>query len=282
MGIIFFLLTQSEAILLDGVYSLVSFFMVLFTRKVSRVISIGNSRTFHHGAIQLESLINAIRALSIIAILVFALFSAISAILHGGRNVSAGFAIIYGFLVGILGIGISMLIRRVSKQTQSKLLATDANTWFIDGVMSFGVGITFLVTFFVGKTSYQYLSGFIDPIAVCILCCFLILIPFKGLTANIKQLLLIAPAAEEQDKIQRAVTSCLKNLVYQDLLIQMVPLGKTIYLTIFIKVPHGNEDEIISWQDELSETIYNSCCQINITASPLVIFTHKSLPKLAY
>jgi hypothetical protein len=49
IGVTFALLTRSEAIMFDGVYSLVSFVMAVLAERVARVVEKPPSETFHFG-----------------------------------------------------------------------------------------------------------------------------------------------------------------------------------------------------------------------------------------
>jgi len=74
LGIVFFFWTRAEALLLDGVFSFVSFFATLAARRVARLVDRPRSRMFHFGYAHFEPLTNLIRGLLILGLCAFALF----------------------------------------------------------------------------------------------------------------------------------------------------------------------------------------------------------------
>jgi predicted Co/Zn/Cd cation transporter (cation efflux family) len=89
LGIVFALFTHSEAILLDGFFSLIGFIMGLLTLKVARLVIQPDDEKFQFGYAFFEPFFNAIRGLVILLVCGFAVTSAVIAILHGGRCFSS-------------------------------------------------------------------------------------------------------------------------------------------------------------------------------------------------
>ena len=114
LGVSVAIVTQSEAILLDGVYSLMNLVMALLASRVSGLVERQGSERFQFGYAKFEPLLNAIRGLLIFAILAFAFVSAVSALFSGGRPVSAGIALVYCLGAGSVS---SCLLRRSSSPT---------------------------------------------------------------------------------------------------------------------------------------------------------------------
>ena len=94
LGIGFYWLAQSEAILLDGFFSASAFVLGLLTLKVARLVGRRDDERFHFGYASFEPLLNTIKGLIILVLCAFAAASAVSAILHGGRELSLGYALL--------------------------------------------------------------------------------------------------------------------------------------------------------------------------------------------
>ena len=110
LGFGFSILTDSEAILLDGFFSLIGFFMGLLSRRV----------------------------------------------LYAGIATLGCFAL----------AGVQL---RVAKTTGSQLVAVDAKSWLIDGLMSLVVAIAFGVAFWLSSTGLAHLVPYVDPGLVMLL-----------------------------------------------------------------------------------------------------------------
>lgn len=94
-GITATLASNSQAILLDGLFNLIYFSVALVTIKVSKLASRPDSESYPFGYSYFESLVNLCKGLLILGVSIFALVDAIAALLTGGREISAGLAVIY-------------------------------------------------------------------------------------------------------------------------------------------------------------------------------------------
>jgi MFS family permease len=86
-------LTQSKAILLDGLFNLIYFLVALVTVRISVLAAQPDDRKFPFGYGYFESLVNAGKGLLILGVALFALVDAVLALLAGGREIVAGPAI---------------------------------------------------------------------------------------------------------------------------------------------------------------------------------------------
>lgn len=78
LGFSFAYLSRSEAVMLDGVFSLVAFTMSLLTLYVSRLVIKPDDDLFHFGYARFEPLLNVCKSLIIFVICVAALMQASS------------------------------------------------------------------------------------------------------------------------------------------------------------------------------------------------------------
>ena len=102
LGFGFAVLTRSQAVLLDGVFSLSSCIMAVLTLIIAQIVQRPDDDTFHFGYAHFEPLLNVFKALLIVAIAAFALVSAIDALFHGGRAFATGPALVYATLMTLL------------------------------------------------------------------------------------------------------------------------------------------------------------------------------------
>src|SRR5262249_24779210 len=138
LGIVFAALAKSQAILLDGVYALVSVVMTELAAQVARMVEKPSSASFHFGYAHFEPLLNLIRGLLIFAICAYALATTIVVLVHGGREIHAEIAIYYTALSAVWSVGIFWYQRRLARRLGSPALAVDARAWLVDGVLYVG------------------------------------------------------------------------------------------------------------------------------------------------
>ncbi|MFC1834512.1 cation diffusion facilitator family transporter [Thermodesulfobacteriota bacterium] len=234
LGISFSLLTRSEAIMLDGVYSLISFFMALIARRVAQLVEIPSSETFHFGYAHFEPWLNAVRALLILILCSFALVSAVTALLHDGRPVSPGLGVLYGLGAATGCIVLAIFQRRHSRQANSPLLAVDARNWFVDGVISSGVALTFLAATLLQGTSWSHLIPYVDPVLVTVMTVLLIRIPVATFWENLMEVLQVAPDQVFQKEIRDKVITVVADLPALDVQVKMLKVGRFFYTMVHI------------------------------------------------
>jgi predicted Co/Zn/Cd cation transporter (cation efflux family) len=106
LGIGFAIFSGSEAILMDGVFSALGFFMALMTLYVSRLVSQPDDEIFQYGYAHFAPLMNVLKSLVMVALCFFALLSAISTLLSGGQPMAVGSAVLYALIASLIGAGL--------------------------------------------------------------------------------------------------------------------------------------------------------------------------------
>ena len=124
----FALATQSGAILFDGVYSLIAFFMALLTLKVANLVQRPDDDRFHFGYTAIEPTLNLFKSLIIIASCLYAVVDAINSLAAGGNTAQYGIAMIYGIFATVGCFGVSAYMTFRSKRLRSDLVSVDART----------------------------------------------------------------------------------------------------------------------------------------------------------
>lgn len=234
LGVGFAWLTRSDAILLDGVYSLVSFVMAFLAGKVSRLVDRPGSETFHFGFAHFEPWLNAVRGLLILILCSFALFSAVDALLHGGRPLSAGYAMIYGAGAALIGVLVALRQKRAAKRAASPILEVDARNWLMDGIISLGVGLSFLVAFLLRYTPYGHWMPYVDPLLVSILVVVMIRVPITTVWENFLEIIQVAPERDDQEMVEERVNATLGDLPRRKTVVRMMKVGRYFYVMVHV------------------------------------------------
>ena len=170
LGIGFALLTSSNAVLLDGFFSLIGFAIGLVSLRVATLVRRPDDELYHFGYAAYEPMLNLSKGLLMAFVTIFALVSAVEVVLHGGRTDPGGLGLDLR-----LDSSRRLLLDRpfrqriLARRTASPLLAVDSKNWLIDGLMSVAVGIAFLVAALLAETSYAHLLPYADPAVVIIL-----------------------------------------------------------------------------------------------------------------
>ena len=129
LGIGFGLVTESDAIMLDGFFSLIGFVMALVTIRVARLVVQPADEHFQFGYAQFEPFLNAMKGLLMLGVAGFAFAGAVDSLLHGGRDIKPGIATLYAViaLTGCLAVGAAQ--RKAAAGSTRPTWARWASTW---------------------------------------------------------------------------------------------------------------------------------------------------------
>lgn len=234
VGLAFAVLTHSDAILLDGVYSGISFVTAMLALRVARVVRSPGSDTFHFGYAHFEPMLNALRGLLILGICLFALVSAVEAVLGGGRTLVPGLAVIYGVTVASACLFLAWRQRRVAKQVGSPLLEVDARNWFVDGMITTAAALAFIGAAILTKAGHLRAADYVDPVLVIMLVLIVGRVPLITFWDSLREILQVAPRPGVRDEVRGRVESALAELDHRGLKVRMVKVGRYFYLLIHV------------------------------------------------
>ncbi len=251
VGIVMALRTDSEAIMLDGLFNLVYVFVGLFTLKVAALVQAGDDAHFPMGYAYFEPLVNGIKGMLVLGISVFAFISAVQAMFEGGRPIAAGGAVLYGVFASIAGWIMAVLITRSAQRTQSPLLIVDAVNWRINGAISSAVLLAFTGTWFLGRSSYAHLAPYADPVVVLIVVVISISAPVRMAWEAMMEMLNRAPSKTIVDEVTNEVSEELTGLPVQELFVRVIQPGRTRMVMAHVVLPRDFAVENLTRLDEI-------------------------------
>ena len=273
LGIGFALATRSEAVMLDGVYSGVSFVMTLLAARVARLAEVPRGKWFHFGYAHLEPLLNMIRGLMILAMAGIAFFSAINSLLHQGRPIQAGWAVLYALAAAAGCLFLARLQRKNAQKTGSPTLEMDAGNWRVDGLISLGAGLAFLIGAVLQATAWVCYADYVDPLLVIIMVLVMAKQPFTVLYGNLVQVLQMAPEEDMQLKVEQAVDKGLAGLDHAQRKISMQPVGRYFYLLVHVLVADGQPLLPTARLDRVREAVTREVAGLHPRPVVEVLFT---------
>jgi cation diffusion facilitator family transporter len=230
LGIVFGLLTQSHAIMLDGFFSLVGFAMAVVTIRVAWLVQQPPDEHFHFGYAQFEPFLNTVKGLLMLGVSGFAVAGAVDAILHGGRDLNAGLAVMYAIIALTGCFVVAGIQRRAARSTGSPLLEVDYRNWLMDGVLSGVVALVFIAALILGRTDWAHVVPYIDPALVIVVVLAIIGVPLAIIRDGAKEILGFAPAAEVQEEVRGRVEGAIDGVPVAALHVSMMKIGRFFYV----------------------------------------------------
>ncbi len=273
LGISFALFTRSQAIMLDGLFSLISFAMGFMSLKVARLVQGPEDEHYQFGYASFEPFVNVVKGFIMAFVGVFALYSSVDALLHGGRPIATG----YAFLYAVFGASVCLLIawrqRKVAGKSGSPLVEVDAKGWFIDGLITSAVCVGFLIVILIERTPYANLVPYADPVLVIALVLGSAPLPYSVIRGNLKELLMGAPEPPLQDELRAGIARATKDLPIEETVLRMNKMGRSLYLHLYLLVSESHHNAPVKDLDTVRAQIVNELSESFPALTVDVIFT---------
>lgn len=250
-GIGFALVSHSEAILLDGVFSTIGMFLSLLTLKIAELVRRPDDEHFHFGYAHFTPLLNLIKALLMVVLCVFALISAIEAAIGGGRELALGYAVVYGVIATFACLASALILKRAAKRLNSELVSVDAQSWVVDTAISSAVMFGFIAGFVVDGTRFAHLLPYLDPLIVTILVVIAVPVPLRILFRSLKEVLLMAPPGPYQEQVREKIDQALSHYPVDDKRVRLLKMGNTINILLHVKLSDDYRFESHAAMDEI-------------------------------
>lgn len=214
LGVVFGLLAASLTIIFDAVYELIDVIMTGLALVVARLIAVSTSgsvahkwlsRRFDMGFWHLEPIVLGLNGLLLIAASVYGLLHSVHSVLNGGRQLIFDYAVVFAAISLVIELSAAVFLTSASKRIGSQFLALDAKSW----LMSCCITVAYLLAFGFGTvaqgTRLEWVTPYIDPIALGLVCLAVLPIPFGTVRRALQDILLVTPADLKQhvDEVAR-------------------------------------------------------------------------------
>jgi len=257
-GVVFSWWAESDAILLDGVYSFVLCLMSLLGVRVAKLVHRGDTESHPFGYSAYEPSLNMVKGLIVLAVCLMAAFSAVEALLHGGRDMAFGIGLIYSAGVTSACAWIALRLRSEARQTGSPLLKVEARNWTVDAVLSGGIGCAFLLGFILERAGMHSLVPYVDPVLTVILVSLIFPMPLRTVREGIRELLYMAPPPEEVEEIKQKVRDSFQDYPFQEFRLRVVRSGRSTFVLIHLLIPEEAPPIDVADDDRLRERLHQA------------------------
>jgi len=279
-GWVTYYFSGSDAMLLDGNFSFISVFAgivaIIISNKKHK-----KTKTFPFGSYVYEALFVLIKGILILGVvLVSGLQNSfkIIAYLQGEpiEEVVIGPILIYVIFISILCFVLYFFYKKKNKSIDNKstILQVETKSTLLDGFMSLGIGLVFLIIWFLPvQSSFDFLKSIGDAIIVLIMCLIFFTMPLKiirdsfiELSGGVLQDTTLKGLAEK--KIEGALPS---NLKKQSIYISK--LGSSYFVLVYLSSETSTIDlstiEIARTkiQETLTKTLTNVKLEIIINSN---------------
>jgi cation diffusion facilitator family transporter len=237
------LVTGSQAIIFDGMYSFVDVAPSVVSLVVVKLLARGSSRRFQYGYWHLEPLAAVLRD-SILAIAcIYAAIDAVTTLTTGGHEVSYGLAALWAGGLCITGIVMTVYLYRRARMLQSPTLELDARSWMVSASLSLALLIGFAGATAIKGTGFEAVISYLDPVALLLMALLMLPMPLIGLWRSMIDVLQVAPD-ELDHQVHSVMDSIVRERGFVDYTSYVAKAGRTRFVEIHVLVSADSRIDI--------------------------------------
>lgn len=262
-GILFGLLSGSFSILFDGAYALLDASMSLLALVVVTLIrsyTVAASlpkrlrERFTMGFWHLEPILLGINGCLLIGVGCYAFMNAVSSLLEGGRDLEFGWAILYAVVTVIACAAAALVEARANRKIGSDFVSLDVRSW----IMSAGITAALLVAFTIGYaiqgTEHDWLSPYIDPAALALVCLVIIPLPIGTVKQALADIFLVTPP-DLKAHVDTVAADIVRRYGFASYRAYVAKVGRARQIELYFIVPPGLPPRDIAAWDTIRDEV---------------------------
>lgn len=199
-SLIWGLLAGSQMIVFDGLYSFVSVALSLLAVWALRAARSGPDERYPWGREIFEPLTITVKAMALAGLCLYAMVGGVGDLLGGGRAIDAGWAVVYGIVATAVGVGVSLVLRRMSRGA-TDLVRAEAAEWMGDALLSVGTLAGFGVALALQLTGNDALARYVDPAMLVLTSAIYLKIPARLATEGLREVLTMSAAQPVREQV---------------------------------------------------------------------------------
>jgi cation diffusion facilitator family transporter len=235
LGVASGLVTGSQAIIFDGMYSFVDVVPTIVSLLVVKLIARGTSHRFQFGYWHLEPLVAVLRDSILVVACIYAAINAVKTLTSGGHDVEYGRAALWAGILCVIGLAMTLFLSRRAKALQSPMLKLDARSWLVSAFLSLGLLIGFAIATAFAGTPLQGWIPYLDAIALLSMALIMLPMPLMGLWRSMSDVLQVAPD-ELDTQVHTVMDSVVKERQFLDYSSYIAKAGRARFVEIHVVV----------------------------------------------
>ena len=237
--------SNSQALLIDGLFSLIGYISAVYAMRISETAHRGPDRARPFGYAADEALYSTFRALALLGLVLFGIAQAILGIIdyliHGDAEVIRLAPVaVYTVIVAITCFWLAFVHWRAWSRTgrQSDMLRLELTASIYDGVITLSAGVGLLCAPLLIGTALEGLVPVADSIMVLILCSIAILSYLRAFRKGLLQLAGISAGPNDHLAVQRPLRRIAEEDGGNIIDIAMVRMGRKLDIVVYYNPHH--------------------------------------------
>lgn len=257
-GILVAFYSRSNAVLLDGCYSLLCTLTMMANVRISQIVKLPPTPESPYGYPTLEPLMLFFEGIILLGLCLALLSFSVCKLITGGYIPEFDLALAYEIFSTIIGGATATLFFLLNRSKPSPLIYFEYQEWLVDSAVSAGATVAFAIAYQLGNS--HPVTPFIDSILTISLLLFLVGLPLRTVHRNFRQLLLKDVATPELLESTRNVITEQWNA--QKISISMIWLGRWLWVNIEITIHNDTlptKNELESIRAKAEQAISSIC-----------------------
>jgi cation diffusion facilitator family transporter len=236
LGVASGLVTGSQAIIFDGMYSFVDVVPTVVSLLVVKLIARGTTHRFQYGFWHLEPLVAVLRDAILAIACVYAGIDALNTLTAGGHEVEYGRAALWAGILCVIGLAMTLLLSRRARSLASPMLKIDARSWLVSTFLSLALLIGFALASALAGTRFERWIPYLDAIALLAMASIMLPMPLIGLWRSMSDVLQVAPN-ELDIRVHAVMDAVVKEQGFLEYSSYIAKAGRGRFVEIHILVP---------------------------------------------
>jgi cation diffusion facilitator family transporter len=236
LGVASGLVTGSQAIIFDGMYSFVDVVPTVVSLLVVKLIARGTTHRFQYGFWHLEPLVAVLRDAILAIACVYAGIDALNTLTAGGHDVEYGRAALWAGILCVIGLAMTLLLSRRARALASPMLKIDARSWLVSTFLSLALLIGFALASALAGTRFERWIPYLDAIALLAMASIMLPMPLIGLWRSMSDVLQVAPN-ELDIRVHTVMDAVVKERGFLEYSSYIAKAGRGRFVEIHILVP---------------------------------------------
>ncbi|MBM7327855.1 cation transporter, partial [Agrobacterium sp. S2] len=191
---------------------------------------------FTMGFWHLEPMVLGLNGTLLMGAAIYALINAIDSLMDGGRSIEFDYAIIVTFVSFAVSLAMAWFVKRQNQRLKSAFVALDAKSWLMSALLSVALFIAFAIGYGLTGTSQAWLSPYVDPAVLALVCLVIIPMPLGNVKQALADILLVTPL-EFKQHVDRVAGEVVAKFGFSSHYSYVARVGRGRQIELFFIVP---------------------------------------------
>jgi cation diffusion facilitator family transporter len=264
------ILAGSSMIVFDGLYSFVSVGLSLLAVLALRFARRGADDRFPWGREAAEPVAVVVKAGTLGALCLYAAVQGVVDIVHGGREMAFGWAVVYAALTSVVVLFVGLLLRRGAG---SDVVRAEATEWLADALLSAFVLVGFVVALVLDRTGRGDLAAYVDPAMVVLGSLVFLRVPARLVAGGMREVLAMSPPPPVLDDLRAMVEAVRERYEFTEVVLRATKIGSRVDVDVVYVVGADSPISTVEQCDEVRADLVQRLAPAGYERALTVSFT---------